>query len=137
MNPERVYGFTNILAPPENWNPQEHGDCVALAVRVAQDAGLISIASAWRPTPEELVLLNAGGVVVLNVLGRSHPAVSLAVEQGEYYSSGASAEAVDVDTDIPVRTCRECKCTDTAACPGGCYWVEPDLCSACAPESAP
>lgn len=28
--------------------------------------------------------------------------------------------------------CRVCGCTEDNACPGGCYWVEPDLCSACA-----
>ena len=32
----------------------------------------------------------------------------------------------------PVRVCRVCGCTDDHACPGGCYWVEEDLCSACA-----
>lgn len=32
------------------------------------------------------------------------------------------------------RACRECGCTQNRACPGGCWWVEPDLCSACAPE---
>lgn len=31
-----------------------------------------------------------------------------------------------------VPTCRVCGCTDNHACPGGCYWVEPDLCSRCA-----
>lgn len=31
-----------------------------------------------------------------------------------------------------VRTCRSCGCTDDRACPGGCFWVEADLCSACA-----
>lgn len=30
-----------------------------------------------------------------------------------------------------VRRCRVCGCTDDQACEGGCYWVEPDLCSAC------
>lgn len=30
-----------------------------------------------------------------------------------------------------VRTCRECGCTEDNACPGPCYWVELDLCSAC------
>lgn len=29
------------------------------------------------------------------------------------------------------RTCRVCGCTDMRACPGGCSWVEVDLCSAC------
>lgn len=33
-----------------------------------------------------------------------------------------------------VPTCRSCGCTDTCACPGGCWWVEPDLCSACSAE---
>lgn len=27
--------------------------------------------------------------------------------------------------------CRVCGCTDALACPGGCWWVEPDLCSSC------
>jgi hypothetical protein len=27
--------------------------------------------------------------------------------------------------------CRRCWCTETEACVGGCYWVEPDLCSKC------
>ncbi len=30
------------------------------------------------------------------------------------------------------RICRVCGCTDSYACPGGCYWVDWDLCSACA-----
>lgn len=29
------------------------------------------------------------------------------------------------------RRCRECGCTDTQACPGGCFWVDNDLCSRC------
>lgn len=29
------------------------------------------------------------------------------------------------------RRCRACGCTDDAACPGGCEWVEMDLCSRC------
>jgi hypothetical protein len=28
--------------------------------------------------------------------------------------------------------CRVCGCTWFHACPGGCYWVEPGLCSRCA-----
>lgn len=30
------------------------------------------------------------------------------------------------------RRCRVCGCTERNACPGGCYWVEWDLCSECA-----
>lgn len=29
------------------------------------------------------------------------------------------------------RVCRVCGCTWNNACPGGCYWVEKDLCSSC------
>ena len=29
------------------------------------------------------------------------------------------------------RRCRVCGCTETTACPGGCHWVEADLCSSC------
>ncbi len=32
--------------------------------------------------------------------------------------------------------CRVCGCTDNNACPGGCYWVEDDLCSKCAAKEA-
>ncbi|MBI5520230.1 MAG: hypothetical protein HY916_09235 [Desulfovibrio sp.] len=34
------------------------------------------------------------------------------------------------DADDPA--CRVCGCTEFMACPGGCWWVEPDLCSSCA-----
>lgn len=35
-----------------------------------------------------------------------------------------------------VMVCRECGCDDLHACPGGCYWLEAHLCSACAPDRA-
>lgn len=37
-------------------------------------------------------------------------------------------------TDTSEWVCRECGCTDDHACPGGCFWVEKDLCSACVDE---
>lgn len=33
--------------------------------------------------------------------------------------------------DEDTRKCRICGCSDYNACPGGCYWVEIDLCSCC------
>jgi hypothetical protein len=33
---------------------------------------------------------------------------------------------------IGIPQCRECRCTDGHACEGGCHWVRPGLCSACA-----
>lgn len=38
----------------------------------------------------------------------------------------------DVPCD-PSRKCRVCGCTQEHACPGGCHWVEENLCSACEP----
>jgi hypothetical protein len=29
--------------------------------------------------------------------------------------------------------CRVCGCSNFSACAGGCWWVEDDLCSSCAP----
>jgi hypothetical protein len=36
-----------------------------------------------------------------------------------------------VERALGRRTCRGCGCTQYAACAGGCWWVEPDLCSEC------
>ena len=30
------------------------------------------------------------------------------------------------------QVCRVCGCTEGNACPGGCWWIEDDLCSECA-----
>jgi hypothetical protein len=34
-------------------------------------------------------------------------------------------------TVFGIHQCRGCGCTDAHACPGGCSWVGPDLCSTC------
>jgi len=36
-----------------------------------------------------------------------------------------------LDRSSENRACRVCGCTERRACPGGCYWVDEDLCSAC------
>lgn len=36
-----------------------------------------------------------------------------------------------------VQACRKCGCWEMEACEGGCWWVEEDLCSACAPKPRP
>lgn len=42
---------------------------------------------------------------------------------------------------VAVPACRVCGCTDDRACPGGCAWVEADLCTSCVggfePEAEP
>lgn len=36
--------------------------------------------SLWKPTPEELAQLNAGGFVVLSLMGTRHPPVSMGTQ---------------------------------------------------------
>ncbi len=47
--------------------------------------------------------------------------------------SFANIVAVATEPKAPWNiACRVCGCTWFTACPGGCSWAEPDLCSACA-----
>jgi acetyl esterase len=39
----------------------------------------------------------------------------------------------DQEVELP---CRNCGCTDSHACAGGCSWTEPGLCSACTTVAA-
>lgn len=39
----------------------------------------------------------------------------------------------DDDKRAGLQVCRSCGCTEHAACPGGCAWIEYDLCSRCLP----
>lgn len=73
MRPVNFAGVTRILGPPANWDGGELGPCGELPVR--QDGHVIE--SVWRPTPEELALLNRGGGVRLTVIGVAHPVVAL------------------------------------------------------------
>lgn len=40
-------------------------------------------------------------------------------------------ELIEEVNRLDMPRCRICGCTDDNACPGGCYWVEEDLCSKC------
>lgn len=40
-------------------------------------------------------------------------------------------QRIDNEPLFEEQKCRVCGCTDSNACEGGCYWVEPDLCSRC------
>lgn len=37
---------------------------------------------------------------------------------------------------MKTRRCHVCKCTDTNACPGRCWWIGEDLCSSCGIRAA-
>ena len=68
-------------------------------------------------------------------LGVMTPAIDL--ERYGPTSAMSEAELVRGYSATPRRAdvrCRVCGCSDFRACPGGCWWVEPDLCSACDPD---
>lgn len=46
-------------------------------------------------------------------------------------ASPEEAQALMAKNLGTMRKCRVCGCDDFHACPGGCSWVEDDLCSAC------
>jgi hypothetical protein len=47
------------------------------------------------------------------------------------YNITTTAIFDEYKTKEQIVKCRVCGCTDNKACPGGCYWVENDLCSQC------
>ena len=78
-----IKGYNATPGAPLNWNPA-HGTCGALPIRVLDDnkGHHYACESAWLPTATELEQLNAGGMVVLRVVGMQPP-VFLYVEPRE------------------------------------------------------
>lgn len=77
MNPTQHPSNNLVLGAPVGWN---QGDvcCHALAVTKGMTPeGQPVVVSFWRPTAEELALLNAGGLVALCVHGHTMPPVWL------------------------------------------------------------
>lgn len=76
MIPMRIANATHHMGAPKGWKPEADGNCCHLAVRVV-DGNVYE--SAWEPTPAELAMLNAGGSILLRIVG-GQPAVMLGVE---------------------------------------------------------
>lgn len=60
---------------------------------------------------------------------------------GEDYMEGARQSGYKIAaifginlSAIGIAACEKCGCTDDNACQGGCFWIQPGLCSACACE---
>ena len=79
MLPLRIAGATDELGKPKDWDPQKHGECMALSIRVEDFNGLRLMVSAWDFTPEEREMIAAGGVLELSVMGAAHPPVGMDV----------------------------------------------------------
>lgn len=55
-------------------------------------------------------------------------ALELIIKSGEPDLIASAVNAVRTDDETK---CRVCGCGDSNPCEGGCYWIEPDLCSKC------
>jgi len=69
---------TGVLAPPRGASPEE---CLPLPVtHVEFIDGSPGVCSFWKPSEEELALLNAGAAVRLTVVGVTHPPLAIGVD---------------------------------------------------------
>lgn len=84
--------------------------------------------SRWKLSWKDRLRILRTGTIWLGILsGYSQPPVWL--EAKPVFRSDVRKKKKKGD-----HRCRACGCTDASACPGGCYWVEGDLCSTCAAE---
>lgn len=68
MNIYQHPACNEVLLPPKG-----DADCRPLPILRMQDTDGVPVTmSFWKPTPEELQQLNAGGVIALHVWGRTH-----------------------------------------------------------------
>jgi len=76
----KIPGANMSLMAPRDWDAERDGECGELAIRAEeQSGGALTLASAWKPSLEELALLKRGSAVILTVWSRQHPAVALGV----------------------------------------------------------
>lgn len=68
----RIVGYTRELGKSQGFRGLPIKD------RMLPD-GTRMMLSAWEPTPQELEILNAGGKILLSVMGSVHPPVMLQV----------------------------------------------------------
>jgi hypothetical protein len=87
MEVATIRGATHNPGAPVGWT-EANGACGTLPIIFRRDAhGNQESVSAWKPTAEELKMLQDGGFVILSVIGWQMP-VSLYVEGPEAASEG-------------------------------------------------
>ena len=86
MSPLKPEGWNLALGAPKDWDAEQHGTCETLHVIATLSMApgrLVSMISHWKPSPEELAALNAGGIVELAVHGAQHPPVWVGVRPAD------------------------------------------------------
>ena len=81
MRPTQHPSNNGVLGAPAGWD-QEQLPCSALAITRTDWDGVPAVVSFWKPSPEELAVLNAGGSVSLWIAGQGMPPVGLSVDEG-------------------------------------------------------
>lgn len=74
-------GFTRNIGAPSDWNAETQGICHALPVADIDRDGRNYMRSSWRPSPAEMVALDMGATIDLDILGKVHPVICLSVDQ--------------------------------------------------------
>lgn len=102
--------------------------------------------NAWAGTPEDVAdhlvraIVNhlpvvAGRYVIAPLLPsvayRFEQLTALPILAHDQVEIPASEPVTKPDTTDQVMRCEVCGCTDDRACPGGCWWARPGLCSRC------
>jgi hypothetical protein len=75
MTPIKFEGANVLLTRPEDMTDEQCGALPAL--RDKDEDGLPFLLTAWQPTPEEILAIQAGAPIYLKVCGMGMPPVSL------------------------------------------------------------
>ena len=98
------------------------------------EAGFLEAVLAYRP---DVAKLESNLAQAQQSMEAKKPGKAKADNKPEPKPVAPQASFLTMDSDPDKPKCRKCGCTEEKACPGGCTWVEPDLCSACAgPDTA-
>jgi hypothetical protein len=81
MKPVAIEGMTRDLVKPRDWDDEKNGTCGSLEIRDEEFRFGNGMISHWKPSENELKILNEGGVVQLCVCGEVHPPVALSAEK--------------------------------------------------------
>ena len=75
MRPTVTRNATHNFQKPENWDDEADGPCGDLQVRAETfgDREIVELISTWKPSAEELVRLNQGGVVEIGLCVTTQP----------------------------------------------------------------